>query len=394
MESDVIKQELIKQNVELLRFSGKEIYLVGTAHISKESVDLAEELIREIKPDVVAIELCKSRYESLKDPERWKKTNIVTVIRQGRAAVLLVQLLLASFQKKLGNKLQIKPGLEMMRAASVAEEVGARVVLADRDIKVTLKRTWKQIGLWTIVKLFTSWLRSLFEHKEITKDQIERLKSPDVLEELMEEFTQAMPEVKESLIVERDKYLSQKIKDSPGQRIVAVVGAGHIKGIKSWIQEDIDLSPLETVPPRSPLKRILRWSVLGLFLLVVLFAFIRAGSHTGIQILSSWFWVTAISGAIGSAICLAHPLTIVAAFISAPFTTFPPLLAAGWVAGLVEAILKKPKVSDFEGIIDDISSLRGLWTNRVSRILLIMALTNIATAIGAAWGAKIIVSLL
>ena len=382
------------QNVEHIVIGDKEYFLVGTAHVSKDSVELAENTIREVRPDSVAIELCKSRYESLKDPERWKKTDIIAVIREGRAFVLLTQLLLAGFQKKLGKQLQVKPGEEMMRAASVAEEVGAEQVLADRDVKITLKRTWAQIGFGTIIKLLASSLRSLFDPKQFSEEEIEKLKNPDVLDELMREFSKTLPQVKTPLIDERDQYLSQKVRNAPGHRIVAIVGAGHVPGMKKLIHESIDIAPLDQMPQKSPAKKMLRWSVLAIFILVLLYAFIHTGMSTGVQMIKSWFWVTAIFSGIGAALCLAHPLTILSAFLCAPFTTFPPLLAAGWVAGLVEAVLRKPRVSDFERIVDDISSFRGAWTNRVSRIILIMAFTNITSALGAAWGAKIIITLL
>lgn len=382
------------ENITHIPLDDKEIYVVGTAHVSRESVELAEQLIREIRPDSVAIELDKARYESLQDPQRWKKTDILSVIREGRAFVLVLQIILAGFQKKLGKMLQVKPGEEMMQAAAAAGECGAQLVFADRDVKITLKRTWKSIRFVTILRLLWSWLHSLFEHKEMKKEDIERLKSPDVLNELMEELAAEMPEVRGSLITERDIFLSQKIKQAPGKSVVAVVGAGHVPGIKEWIYKDVDLAPLETIPPRSLTGKITRWSVLALFVLAVIYIFFSAGAGAGVHILSSWFLITGISAAVGAGLMLPHPLTVAAAFISAPFTTFPPVLGAGWVAGLVEAWLRKPRVEDFEQIVEDASSLKGVWRNRVSRILLIMALANIGSALGAAWGAKVIVMLL
>ncbi|NMC62285.1 MAG: TraB/GumN family protein [SAR324 cluster bacterium] len=375
---------LSHQNVEILKLEDKEVYLVGTAHVSSESIALAEDLIRLVRPDAVAIELCESRYKALQDPQRWKKTDLLTVIREGRTFVLVLQILLASFQKKLGKLLHVKPGEEMLRAATVAKENGASIVFADRDIKVTLKRTWRNIRFGTIMRLIWSWLHSIFEPHEFKKEDVERLKSPDVLNELMEELAREMPDVKEPLIEERDKYLSHKIKTAPGTRIVAVLGAGHITGVKAHLKENIDILPLESVPPRSLIARVIRWSVLFAFVALILYAFISSGINTGVQLLSAWFWVTAFSAALGSLLVFAHPLTICSAFISAPFTTFPPLIGAGWVAGLVEAWIRKPQVEDFEKIIDDASSFKGLWKNRVSRILLIMAFSNVGAALGAA----------
>ena len=382
------------QNVERIMLGNKEFVLVGTAHVSRESVELAERLIKELKPDSVAIELDAARYKALQDPDRWKKTDILSVIREGRAFVLVLQIMLASFQKKLGKMLQVKPGEEMLRAAAAADEIGAELVLADRDVKITLKRTWRSIRLKTIFRLLWSWLHSLFEPKELNKEDVERLKSPDVLNELMEELAQEMPEVRESLITERDIYLSQKIKAAPGNMVLAVVGAGHIAGIREWLDRDVDITHLETMPPRSPTGRAMRWSVLTLFVMAVAYVFIAGGRESGVELLSAWFWITAFSAAIGSLVMMAHPLTILSAFISAPFTTFPPVIASGWIAGLVEAWLRRPCVEDFENIVDDASSLKGVWNNRVSRILLIMAFTNIGSALGAAWGVKVIAGFL
>ena len=382
------------QNVDRLEIDGKVIYLVGTAHVSRESVELAEALIHDVKPDAVAIELDEGRYASLQDPERWKRTDIITVIREGRAFILVLQILLAGFQKKLGNLLKVKPGEEMLQAAAAAMACGATLVLADREVKITLKRTWRSITWRTILRLIWSWLHSLFEPHEFRKEDIERLKSPDVLNELMDELAREMPEVRQSLITERDMYLSRKIRSAPGSTVVAVLGAGHIPGIKEWIHKDFDISSLEYLPPRSASSRALRLSVLAIFLVALAWAFVHAGAATGVRILSAWFWMTAIPAGLGALLVLAHPLSIAAAFLSAPFTTFPPLVGAGWAAGIVEAWVRKPQVEDFERLVDDVSSVRGAWHNRVIRILLIMALSNIGAALGAAWGAAIIARIL
>ena len=382
------------QNVDQISLGGKAIFLVGTAHVSKASADLAEQVIRQVKPDSVAIELCEPRYQSLKNPDRWKNMDIVSVIRQGKAYVLMAQLMLAAFQKKLGDQLKIKPGAEMVRAAEIAEETGARIVLADRNVTTTLKRTWASLGFWSMGKLFFAMLGGLFSEQKIDEAEIERLKSSDALDELMREFSKALPEVRISLIDERDKYLAEKIQSAPGTRIVAIVGAGHVAGIKRYLGTKIDIEALDALPPPSSLARLLGMGIPALFIALIVAGFFYSGAETSAHMVGAWILITGGFAALGSLIALGHPLTILSAFVASPFTTIHPLLASGWVAGLVEAMIRKPRVGDLEHIAEDLSTYGGWYRNRVSRILLIMALTNLFGTIGALWGIKVVASML
>lgn len=384
----------IKENLDLIRDDDREIYLVGTAHVSKSSVELAEEVLREIKPDTVAVELCDSRYRSLQDPNRWKNMDIVSVIREGKSYVLMAQLMLAGFQKKLGDQLDVKPGAEMMQAVAVAKEIEAELVLADRDIKTTLKRTWASLGFWSMLKLIFAMIAGLFSGEKIDEDEIERLKKADALEELMADFSEALPEVRTALIDERDQYLAQKIKEAPGKKIVAIVGAGHIPGIKQWFFKDIDLAKLSELPDKKSKAKLLAWIIPAVVLAVIAYGFYSAGVSKGVEMFAAWFWINGALGAFGSLLALAHPLTILSAFIASPFTSLNPLIAGGWVAGLVEAIIKKPRVSDLETIADDISTVGGWWQNRISKILLVIALTNLCGTIGTLIGLERITRLL
>jgi pheromone shutdown-related protein TraB len=370
-------------NVDILSIDGREIILIGTAHVSASSVTLVERVIRESKPESVAIELCEGRYKNLKDPDRWRNTDIVAIIREGKAYVLLAQLLLSSFQRRLGDKLKIKPGAEMMAAARVADEQGAHIHLADRDITVTLKRAWRSLGIKGLLKLSYSVLLSFVEKPpEITESEIERLKSSDMLDEVLREFSQVFPEVRAALIDERDYYLAQKIREAPGSRVVAVVGAAHVPGIKRYIGTETDLSTLSTVPPKGILSKALSWIIPTLVVGGMGFALLDSGTATFAEAFQAWFWTTSIAGAIGAAIMLAHPLTILAGFIAAPWAAINPFIAAGWITGLVEALIRKPRVKDLETIAEDITSLRGIFTNRVSRTLLLVAVTNLCVMVG------------
>lgn len=386
--------EHIRENVDRLNLDGRDIYLVGTAHVSKASTDLVEEVIRDIKPDSVVVELCESRYKSLKNPEIWKKTDIVSVIKEGRAYVLFAQLLLASYQKRIGAELNIKPGAEMMKAIETAEEEGAATVLGDREIKTTLKRMWSYLGFWSFLKLLVSAVASIFDSSKLKEEEIEKLKSADALDTLLSEFSSSLPDVRNALIDERDIYLSSKIKDAPGKKIVAVVGAGHVPGIKKWIFETVDISHLDEIPPPSISRRIAAWFFPVLIVALLIGGFFYSGTSTSLEMIESWIWITGLFASFGALLSLAHPLTIFTAFITAPFATIHPLIATGWFAGLVEAIIRKPRVSDFETISEDIGSFRGIYRNRVSRVLLVIVTTNIFAALGTLWGVKVLVTLL
>ena len=270
----------------------------------------------------------------------------------------------------------------MIRSVEVAEEIGSQMVLADREIRTTLKRTWSSLGFWGTLKLIFGMIGGAFSDQDITEDEIERLKSSDALDELMKEFAEALPGVREALIDERDKYLASKIADSPGKSVVAIVGAGHIPGIKNWIDKNVDLDELDIVPPPSRITKAIAWGIPLLVLGLIIYGFFSAGADTSVDMLEAWFWINGLFGAAGSALALAHPLTILAAFLSSPFTSLNPFIAGGWVAGLVEAILKKPRVSDIEAVADDVTSVKGVWKNRVTRVLLVVVFTNLLGSIG------------
>lgn len=280
----------------------------------------------------------------------------------------------------------------MMRAVNTAEELQCLTVMADRDIKTTLKRTWASLSLWTTFKLVGAMMNGLFSSKKIDEKEIEELKSSDALASLLKEFSDALPKVRTALIDERDQYLANRIENAPGNTVVAVIGAGHIPGIKNWIGQSVDVSALEVVPPPGKLGKIISWGIPAAVIGMIVAGFFTSGFSTSAEMVKSWIWITGFTAALGAALALAHPLTILAAFVSAPITSLHPLLASGWVAGLVEAVIRKPRVSDLESIATDVVSMRGLWSNRVSRILLIVAFTNLLGTIGALYGAKVLAS--
>ena len=370
-------------NIHRLTFEDREITLIGTAHVSRESADLVTRVIEEEKPDTVCVELCESRYKAIKQKNRWQNTDLIKVIREKKSFLLLSNLLLTSFQKKIGQKLGVKPGEEMIRAMEAADSVGAHIHLADRDIRITLSRTWRLMGLWTKMKLLAQLVTSMGEVDSIKEEDIEKMKDKDVLETLLSEIGETLPELRRILIDERDQYLTEKIRSAPGKRIVAVVGAGHVPGIKRDWNEAIDLNALDELPPKAKLFSFLKWGIPALVVGLIVLGFFYAGSSAGTHMIKWWVLANAVFAGLGAAIALAHPLTILSAIVASPITSLNPMIAAGWVAGLVEAFIGKPKVKDFENLPADILSLKGFWKNKITRILLIVVFTNLGSSLGA-----------
>jgi pheromone shutdown-related protein TraB len=368
--------------IHRLDYEDKQIILLGTAHVSKESARQVEDLILEEKPDTVCVELCEARYHSIRHKEKWQETDIFQVIRDKKALFLLSQLILASFQKRIADKLDIKPGEEMIRAIETGESVGATIHLADRDIRITLSRVWRSMGLWSKLKLLFQLILSLAEVEDIVEEDIEKMKQEDVLETLLAEVGKSLPELREILIDERDAYLAQKIKTAPGKKIIAVVGAGHVPGIKQKWNFDQDTAALEEIPPKGKLSGFLQWLIPTLIVGLMVGGFFVGGAKAGTDMVFWWVGATGILAGLGAMMALAHPLTILAAVLAAPLTTLHPLIAAGWVSGLVEAFARKPKVRDFENIAGDIMTVKGFWKNKITKILLVVVFTNIGASIG------------
>ena len=370
------------QNLHRINLDGREIILIGCAHISRASADLVEKVIAEEKPEVVLVELCKARFDAIRQKEKWQETDIIKVIRDKRASLLLFQLLMMSFQKKIAGKFNVNPGEEMLRAIRGAEEIGAEVVLADREIRVTLLRAWRMMRFFRKIKLLAMIPVSLFFTEEVTKEDIEKLKQNDVLEAALQTMGLKLPELKATLIDERDQYLAHNIGHTPGRKIVAVVGAGHIPGIMKNMDREIDMETLNRIPPRTLGARFAGWVVPAAVIALFVAGFFYAGSQAGVNMIKWWAAITAACSGVGALLLLAHPATIAVSAIVAPITTLHPLLAAGWVAGLTEATFRKPQVKDFLSLKDDITTLRGFFRNKITRILLLVTLVNLTASIG------------
>ncbi len=366
----------------VVELEGKTVCIVGTAHVSAKSVQDVRDAVAAFRPDTVAIELCEPRYQGLVKKDAWRHLNIFQVIRQGKTMFLLAQLVLQSFYRRLGKQLEVEPGAEMLAGAACAEETGARLELIDRRIDITLKRVWRHLGFWHRVKLFGVLLEAMFSSEEIEGADIEALKKQDQLEALMGEMGQAFPEVKRRLIDERDVYLAQKLRAAPGGRIVAVVGAGHVPGMLEAIREPRSLEDLESLPAPSRWSKIWPWLIPAGVVALIVWGFVQGGTERGIDSIVIWAGVTGTLAALGALVALPHPLTVVSAFLAAPLTTLHPALAAGWVAGLVEAWIRPPSVGDFEGLPQALETFRGFIRNPVVRVLLVVVTTNIGASIG------------
>lgn len=370
------------QEPEILTVGDKTVLLVGTAHVSKKSAEFVSEIIAEKQPDTVCVELCQPRYDSVRDQNKWREMDIFKVVKEKKAFLLLANLLLASFQKKIADQFGIKPGEDMIRAIAAAEKTGAQIHLADREIRITLARVWKAIGFFSKIKLLFQLLLSISGADDITEEDIERLKEEDALQVLLSELAASYPALREILVDERDRYLSQQIKKAPGKNIVAVVGAGHVAGIKKYWPTDIDLDELDTVPPSGIGRDILKWGIPLAIIAVFVSGFVFSGKEAGMQMVSVWIAVNGVMAALGAIIALAHPVTILVSAVAAPLTSLSPVIGAGWLAGLSEALLRRPRVGDLEDLSRDITTLKGFWKNRATRILLVVALVNLGSAIG------------
>ncbi|TGE40245.1 TraB/GumN family protein [Desulfosporosinus fructosivorans] len=360
---------------------GRQIILIGTAHVSKKSAEEVKELIEEEKPDTVCVELCESRYQAIMDAERWKNTDIVKIIKEGKSMLLLVNLIMSSYQKRLAKQFGINPGQEMIQGIESANEHGAIICLADRDIQVTMRRLWRGLGFWGKAKLFYQLILSLVVDEEISEDELEKMKSEDMLTSVLNELSQSFPSLKSVIIDERDKYLAQRIKETSGDKVIAILGAAHIPGIKMQLANDNNLDELSKVRATSKTSQIIGWTI-PVLILGIIISTLSLDKTTGIDQIVSWILWNGSLSAIGAMIAFGHPLSILVAFLVAPISSLSPLLAVGWFVGLTEAFIRKPTVQDFENLSEEIWTIKGFWRNKVTHILLLVVLSNLGSTFG------------
>ena len=378
----------MKQNIKTLHFNDREIILVGTAHISKESMEEVDKTVRDTLPDCVAVELDEQRYESIKSPEAWKNLDIVKVLKEKRGFIMLANLVLGSFQRRMGADVGVKPGDEMRSALTVSEELGIPVAMVDRPIQTTLRRAWAKNSLWGKLKLLSALFAAAFEKEEISAEQIESLKSSNEMDSMMDELAGYLPTVKEVLIDERDRYLASHIWNCKGKKVLAVLGAGHLPGVEKFLngiasgEKNCDTADIEEVPAAGAGAKIAGWIFPVLLIALIAAGFFTGGAKTSIDMLISWVLWNGSLAALGTLLALGHPLAIITGFVGAPLGTLNPFLAVGLFTGLVQAWVCKPKVEDMEHLADDASSLKGLYKNRIGRILLVFFLSSLGGSIG------------
>lgn len=375
----------LHSDVRRLTLDGKEIVLVGTAHVSRDSVETVRKVIAEEAPDTVCVELDEQRHQALRDEHRWQSLNLIQVIRRGQMPFLLASLALASFQKRMGLKTGVKPGAELAAAAALAEERGCEVRLVDREIRTTLLRAWRKTGFWKRLNLMAALTAGLFEDQKLDEAELARLRQTDTLSAMLEEMGTMLPSVKTILVDERDEYMAYHIRRAPGPKVVAIVGAAHVPGLLRRLAEEISpesIAEISSVPPKTSLSKALPWVLPALVAALFVAGFFAGNREQLAGAALAWVLSTGLLAALGTVVALGHPLTVLTAFVAAPITTLHPTLGAGMFTGLVQAFIAAPTVRDMEKVGEDVATLRGWWGNRMTRVLLVFVFSSLGAAAG------------
>lgn len=373
------------RDITRIVIDGKEIVLIGTAHISQRSVDVVRQVIRDEEPDTVCVELDDQRFKALTEQTNWDELNLKEIIKSGQTTFLIARLALTAFQKRMSLHTGVKPGAEMLAAIEVAQGQGAELVMADRNIRITLLRAWRKTPFMKRAGVGGLLVAGLFQRSEVSEEDLEELREGHNIAQVLDELGDAMPSVKRVLVDERDTFMAHAIRKAPGQKIVAVVGAAHKAGILLNFERDIEtpeIEEIERIPEVPSWTKILPWILPLIVIGVFAWGAFNADTEQLKQAALAWVLANGILAALGAAIALAHPLTILVAFIAAPLTSLNPAIGAGMVTGFVQTYLVPPKVSDFERVGDDVAHWTGFWKNRLSRVLLVFILSNIGSSIG------------
>jgi len=369
---------------------GVEYTILGTAHVSRASVTAVRALMQSETFDAVAVELCDSRYRAMRDPEAWRNLDLLHVIRQGKAGMVAANLALSAYQRRLAEQFGIEPGAEMKAATDLADEQQRPVWLIDREVGVTLKRAYRSVRFRDRIGILSGLIASVFERGDIAEAEIERLKEGDVLQSAFSEFAQQSESLYRSLISERDSFMTAKLREEarkhPVQRVLVVIGAGHLAGIERELvaqQEDPATlaATLQTPPPAARWPKWIGLGILALILGAIAYAFTR-GVGFGALAVRDWILFTGCGAALGALAGGGHVLSVLTAFVVAPLKPFRPLVPSGAFSAAAEMWLHRPRVADFESLRDDVLQWQGWWRNRVSRTLLVFMFTNLGMIIG------------
>jgi len=377
--------------LRIIKVNNCTVTLLGTAHVSKASADKVQELIATQKYDAVAVELCPSRHKAIVNPDAMAKMDLFQVIKNGQASMVAASLALGAFQQRMAEQFDIEPGAEMRVAIKDAQAAQLPVLLIDREIGITLKRIYHNVPWWKRLALFAGLIESVISKEKFSEVDIEKLKEGDVLESSFSQFAENEKDLFRPLISERDEYMSARLikecTENNYRHILAIVGAGHLNGMaqqleaQSIINPDEHIAQLDAIPAPSQWLKHIPWMIMVLVVGGFVVGFMRS-PEIGISMVVDWILITGGLSAVGTAIAFAHPLSILSAFLAAPITTLHPAIGAGMVVAAVEAYVRKPKVSDFNRLRTDTTSLKGWWNNQVTRILLVFILSTLGAAIG------------
>lgn len=384
--------------IKKLIIDDKEYILIGTAHISEASLVEVKETIDAEQPDAVAVELCQGRYDNIFNKNRFVDLDITRVIRNGQSLFVLGNILLSSYQKRIGNSLGIKPGAEMIAGIEGAKEIEATLILADRPIDITLKRVIRQLKLRDKFNAILSILEFIFSKDEgnLNVDIIENLKEDSIILDSINYMGIKFPNIKKYLLDERDSYLAYKIKNSPCQKIVAVLGAAHLKGVYEHLKNnDVSLEDIKeksVVPEKKKYIGYIAALLLILFLVLIILIF-NYDPAIGAKSIFFWICLTSSLAALGAYIARGHPFTILSSIFFAPIGAALPFISTGMIVALVEAKIRKPKFKDLSRITEDIFKISRWRKNNLLRVFVVFILTSIGTTVGNLIGLKNILSI-
>ena len=389
---NAIRKQQFNDPMEKFQINQTNITVLGTAHVSRKSEESVKNLIYSKKFDVVAIELCESRFKNINNPNMFADLDLWKVIREKKTAMIAANLILGAYQNRIAEQHNIEAGAEMLAAIKSTKELNLPIILIDRDIGITLRRTAFKLSWWKRINLFTGLFYSLISKDKVNEEQIEKLKTADALEEIFSEFSSNKKEMFSPLISERDLYMSAKICELSnkysGKEILAIVGAGHLKGIKSNVENknlerdsEKILEKLEQLPKKSSLLKFLPWIIIIIILIGFIIGFNKS-TDLGVDLILDWILINGGFAALGAVLAGAHPFTILVAFLSAPLTSLNPTIGAGMVSAGAELMFKKPQVRDFEQLRIDTKKISGWWKNRVSKTILIFLFCSFGSAFG------------
>lgn len=381
---------LNEQPVREITRDGVQYVILGTAHVSRASVHAVVEMAGSGDFDAIAVELCPARHQALTKQQQWKEMDLYRIIREKKAGLVMANLALGAYQRRIAEQFGIEPGAELKAAADAATEHNLPLQLIDRDLATTLKRSYRAVPWYKRIMLSAGLVMSTVSSEEIDEDQIEKLKQGDILESTFTEFAEQSPELYEALIAERDRYMAARLRqenrDNAGKRILVVIGAGHLDGLASHLQADQEdpkkeVENLSVLPPPNRWLKFVPWVIAALVLTGFMIGFSRS-PELGWRLVTLWVLINGGLAALGALIARGHPLTVLSAMVAAPLTSLNPAIAAGMVTGVVESWLRKPLVSDLERLRDDATTLKGWFKNPATRILLVFFLSNMGSAIG------------